>query len=133
MNLLARKDVLVRIAIGVVVALSLLSAGRFLRRPAEETRPLGITVSQYEKRFAPLRRVLPDHGVIGYLGADSKYWVPNYYATQYVLAPLVVDNSPEHDLVVGNFDAGSEPAWPSNLVLMHDFGNGVVLLAKRRD
>ena len=78
-------------------------------------------------RFAALKAFLPGHGVVGYIG-DPHASPGEYYLTQYALAPLVVDHSVNHALVVGNFSKTSTPALP-NLELVHDFGNGVLLLA----
>lgn len=128
----------VKFAVTGFVLLCLLSTGRFASHPPEVDLRLGtkLTVSQYDHRFEKLRRALPDSGVIGYIGEGptSPYELPNYYLTQYSLAPLVVDHSPDHALVVGNFPiSGSMPKalWPPNLTRVQDFGDGVMLLAKR--
>jgi hypothetical protein len=134
----SRRDLQITTAVIIVILLSLLSAGGFVFEPPKKIRPVGQTISQYDKRFEQLRDVLPKRGVVGYLGSgwENRYQVPDYYATQYALAPLVVENSLEPDLVVGNFPEPLDPvatAWPSNLVPIQDFGNGVVLFAKRHE
>ena len=85
-----------------------------------------------DRRFAALKAMLPDHGVIGYVGESGAAGVGPYYLTQYALAPLVVDHSLNHPLVVGNFPA-STPSLPPepNLQLVQDFGNGVLLFASK--
>jgi hypothetical protein len=91
------------------------------------------TPAAYERRFAGLRGVLPAYGVVGYLG-DTRYEPANYYLAQYSLAPLLLEHSAEHSLIVGDFDASamaSGAAWPSHLMPLQDFGDGVVLLGKR--
>lgn len=73
---------------------------------------------------------MPERGVVGYIGAPGSPALAEYYLTQYALAPLVVDHSPNHPLVVGNFRAGtplSEP--PDSLQLVRDFGDGVLLFS----
>jgi hypothetical protein len=69
---------------------------------------------------------------VGYVDAPGNDNTANYYLAQYALAPLVIDYSPQHALVVGNFPANS-PARPlsSNLRLVQDFGNGVLLFANK--
>jgi len=111
----------------ILVVACLLSSGRMLvHRPrtgedaAENERRSG-------QRFAALREALPQRGVIGYIG-QSKDSVGHYYLAQYALAPLVVDSSPNHPLVVGNFPTTPPPNLPANLKLLRDFGNGVLLL-----
>jgi hypothetical protein len=84
-----------------------------------------------DQRFAALKAALPKRGVIGYVGEPGTAALADYYLAQYALAPLVVDHSPNHPIVIGNFP--SSPAWPpsENLQLVKDFGNGVLLLANK--
>jgi hypothetical protein len=81
-----------------------------------------------DQRFAALLSALPAQGIVGYIGEPGN--LADYYLAQYALAPLVVDRSPDHPLVVGNFPSSSPPL-PNNLQLMKDFGNGVLLLAHK--
>jgi hypothetical protein len=85
-----------------------------------------------DQRFAQLKAVLPARGVVGYVDTRGSADVANYYLAQYALAPLVVDYSPQHALVVGNFPANSSARDLSpNLHLIRDFGNGVLLFANK--
>jgi len=72
--------------------------------------------------------MLPSRGVIGYIGEPGTAGLADYYLTQYALAPLVLDRSSKHPIVVGNFP-GSLPSAASfnGLHLERDFGNGVLL------
>ena len=119
-----------------MIIMCLLSSWRLLKQ-AGQLHP-GFsgadTQSLYDKRFDDLRKMLPKHGVVGYFG-DSQTDQPgvaHYYLTQYALAPLVVDNSIDHHFVVGNFaDPNSTVPMNHDLVLVRDFGNGVILLENR--
>jgi hypothetical protein len=83
-----------------------------------------------DQRFASLRAALPQQGVVGYIGETGD--PADYYLAQYALAPLVVDHSPNHPLVVGNFPLSERMGTPSNsLQLVHDFGHGVLLFANK--
>lgn len=82
-----------------------------------------------DQRFAAVKRVLPSSGVIGYVGEPGESSLPDYYLAQYALAPLVVDRSIEHKVVVGNFPSLHIPPLMPGLREIQDFGNGVVLLA----
>jgi hypothetical protein len=84
-----------------------------------------------DQRFAELKAHLPAHGVVGYIGETGDSATPDYYLTQYALAPLVVDLSPNHATVVGNFPSSPPAQIPQNLRLVKDFGNGVMLLASK--
>jgi len=83
-----------------------------------------------EKRFAALRAQLPARGVIGYVGESENRGTEDYYLTQYSLAPLVIERSPNHPLVIASFP-NSQPVFPQNLELVRDFGNGVLLLSNK--
>ncbi len=98
--------------------------------------PRSDRISQYEKRFEGLKKILPAHGVVGYLSdrqaQDIRFddRTMEFYLTQYALAPLVVMHSPERDLVIGNFGASRvdpETFKDRDLTLIRNFGNGVML------
>ena len=111
-------------------------AYRQMERPDE--------VSRYEARFGSLKRVLPGHGVVGYVSdndpvarsdaasAQARRAFKRYLMTQYALIPLVVLRSVEADLVVGDFETptsmGAPP--PAGFVMVKDFGDGVVLFRR---
>lgn len=82
-----------------------------------------VTVTQ--KRLHLLREALPGHGVVGYIGDRGK----EYRLVQYALAPVLVDATPNHRLVIGNFDEAADVARcdDRNLILIFDFGDGVCL------
>jgi len=114
----------------VFVFCCLLSSARLVwdaQRPATD-----LVTARSDQRFAALKAALPDHGTIGYVGESDPAALGNYYLAQYALAPLVVEHSANHALVVGNFLRGS-PAQPpgENLQLVRDFGDGVLLLANK--
>jgi hypothetical protein len=81
-----------------------------------------------DRRFAALKELLPDHGVVGYIG-DSGDATADYYLAQYALAPLVVEHSLNHPLIVGNFPSSPPQLAEHHLRIIRDFGNGVLLLA----
>jgi len=85
--------------------------------------------SRSDQRFAELKTMLPQRGVVGYFGeaGSSPATVGSYYLTQYALAPVVVDHSTNHPLVVGNFRLPQTQPLPESLKLVKDFGNGVLL------
>ncbi len=126
------------LALVVLVLLCLLSVGRSVVNQPRFTPPREMPdLRRYEERFAALRKALPRRGAVGYFDDEPnpQYAWGDYFATQYVLAPLVVLRSPEAHLVVGNFVvAGEAPgrSWPVGLVPVQDFGNGVILFEMKR-
>jgi len=97
-------------------------------------------MARYEQRFAEARKVLPHSGVIGYLsdppetgGVTQALYERRYYSAQYHLAPLVIANSTEPELILGNFffTGGAQKAMAGRkFVVLHDFRNGVFILRK---
>jgi hypothetical protein len=87
----------------------------------------------YGRRFIELKKALPAHGVVGYITDEIDEIPWNYYQTQYALSPVIVDKTPGRELVVGNFRDSAvarEIVANSDLILLKDFGNGVVLFRK---
>lgn len=82
-----------------------------------------------DERFASLKAALPQSGVVGYVGDAND--TADYYLAQYALAPLVLEHSPNHPLVVGNFRSAPRPGLLSGLQVQTDFGAGVLLLANK--
>ena len=110
----------------------LLSSGRMVFRTLHpsEIKPDDIA-ARSDIRFASLKAHLPSEGVVGYIGETGESAVPDYYLTQYALAPLVVDDSTGHAIVIGNFPSSQPSEIPPNLRVVQDFGNGVLLLGGR--
>jgi hypothetical protein len=89
--------------------------------------------SRSDVRFAALKAYLPASGVVGYIGETGNSSTPDYYLSQYALAPLVVDFSTNHAIVVGNFPSSLPAQIPQNLRLVKDFGNGVMLFSSKEE
>jgi hypothetical protein len=120
----------------VLVLLCLGSTARFAWESPELAHPIAEDrFDDYLHRFDELKKALPTRGVVGYIDdrAANPLGPGYYYAVQYALAPLVVENSTQAELVIGNF---SSPALvgehPRNLMPVRDFGQGVVLFTQRR-
>jgi hypothetical protein len=127
----------ISITVVATVLLCLLSTARLLTETLREGRlenSAGYVARQSDERFADLRKVLPQRGVVGYVGDPGETSPADYYLAQYALAPLVVERSTEHWLVVGNFPA-SQSSPPSgiekSLLLVRNFGNGLFLFARK--
>ncbi|HEU4649766.1 MAG TPA: hypothetical protein VFS33_11940 [Gemmatimonadales bacterium] len=97
-------------------------------------------ISVYERRFEPLRTLLPARGTVGYLGhpdptgptpeaanAAALLHFRRYLLAHYALAPLLLIESTTPEFVVGNFEDGAVPPPPAGFHLVRDFGNGLVL------
>jgi len=105
--------------------------------------------SKYERRFKYIKEALPQDKIIGYITDKGDY--SDFFYTQYVLSPTILDyygyykigqfdewfrllykgREFKRDLVVGNFYnlANIQKITKSkNLLLVKDFGDGVLLL-----
>src|SRR5215831_10951657 len=89
--------------------------------------------SRSDHRLAVLKGCLPSNGVVGYIGENGDSAAPDYYLTQYALAPLVIDLAPNHVIVVGNFPSSPPSQIPRNLRVVKDFGNGVILFSSKEE
>lgn len=121
------------IVVLVFVLSSLLSSARLiLETPNPHHLQPDVIGLRSDQRFAALKRALPVRGTVGYLGDSGEFAVVDYYLTQYALAPLVVDHSPNHPLIVGNYrSAAHREPFPANFELIKDFGDGVWLLSNK--
>lgn len=108
----------------------LLSSARLIVDTPEIAQGKADTAQRMGQRFGALRKVLPKRGVIGYIGQRENA-VEYYYLAQYALAPLVLDESPNHAVVIGNFPTSSPTELPKNLRLIRDFGGGIYLFAQK--
>ena len=128
------QDFKVLIGIAATTFLCLLSTARLLTEvpsPRHLQTAASDVAERSDRRFAELRRALPEYGVVGYVSDPSEAGVADYYLTQYALAPLVIERSTNHRLVIGNFPQPPRPEAETDLVLVRDFGNGVLLFTNR--
>lgn len=138
-------DYTTRIRIGIIalILFTLFSSMQLLFNQIRSFDPKSIGkdyISLNEKRFSELKKALPPHGVVGYLAdvypekiAVNATAMAGYYAARYSLAPVVIANTPQKKLVVGNFHniKGYPQVYKKNgLVLVRNFNNGLFLLRR---
>ncbi|MCP4900331.1 MAG: hypothetical protein GY906_25465 [bacterium] len=94
-------------------------------------------------RILKLRQHLPGHGTLGYINLYENRLVAvepvrAFMFMQNRLAPLILDQSLEHDLVIGEFESaeriseGIAIAKKNDLRVVHNAENGLMLLAPER-
>ncbi|HEX7313132.1 MAG TPA: hypothetical protein VF297_04400 [Pyrinomonadaceae bacterium] len=96
-------------------------------------------ITLHETRLAELRKRLPARGVVGYVsddfgGAETPQSWRRFATTQYSLAPLILERTTTHELVVGVFDdpaSARAVAAGGDLLPVEEFGEGVVLFKKK--
>lgn len=119
-----------RITLLVFVLCCLLSSARLVIQAPIPGRSAPDDVERRsDLRFAPLKEALPRRGVVGYVGDAGERGVAPYYLAQYALAPVVLDRSLNHALVVGNFSSNPPADLLEKLHLVKDFGDGLLLFS----
>ena len=131
-----------RIALALALASLLLSQLAVILSLAQRLPSAIATegMARYEKRYAEARKLLPRSGVIGYLsdppdtgGVTEGLYERRYHAAEYILAPLIIADSAEPELILGNFfvpHAMEKALAEHKLVVLHDFRNGLFILRK---
>ena len=103
-------------------------------------------VTIHERRINQIKGALPGTAAVGYVTAvdnekifyyerslSNVEFLAQYILTQYTLAPVIVYNSPDYPLVVGNYIDGSpDPGFLKRkaLIPVRDFGDGLLLYQK---
>lgn len=93
-------------------------------------------ISRYEQRFEAAKRILPEYGVIGYRSDCNDITDINclagFYLAQYAVSPVILDRSPGHALILGNYSSADPTELESEsntdgMSLLMDSGNGIKL------
>lgn len=80
----------------------------------------GEPVAEWERRFAPLKKIMPfTKGTVGYVsdsgGLGVDYGNPDaeieYTLTQYVMSPIVVRKGTDHEWIIGNLSKQGYQDW----------------------
>jgi hypothetical protein len=130
-----------RPAIGILLLLlySVATDARWLYQTFRigRTLPPVDEVTVYESRFRELKNWLPKRGVVGYFDGvasgsrtidDSK----RFFLAQYAVAPMLVVRDRYPELVIGNLRPGMDSVRiPPELRVVHDFGDGLLLMKHR--
>ena len=137
-----RAGLILLLAVTVYANLNLLFNRVQLYPELKQTDPVTI----HEGRIEQIKKILPPTPVLGYVTTieNEKLFLnersfrdvellAQYYLTQYTLAPILVYNSPNFPLIIGNFiDGPASPEWirEKGLAPLHDFGDGLILYRK---
>jgi hypothetical protein len=109
--------------------------------PADSPVAAADPVTRQERRLAALHQELKTRGLqgpVGYVDEPTDRRQPkdlraveDYYLTQFVLAPLVLDpDAARHDWAVANLRSDIPARAPDGWRIEQDFGGGVLLLRK---
>ena len=126
----------VRAGGGLLLLVAVFSCLETLR--TDRWAPKAIDVPVSEARVQSVRNDLPQHGTIGYLGdevppgEDSNPYYHEFFHIQYALAPVILVDSQDYPLVLGDFHepVNYERISKLKLALVKDYGNGVMLFRR---
>lgn len=128
-----------RVVLAAIAVFALVSDGQLFAKSVVDfvrtSRPSAI--DQYLARFSEIRAALPARGVVGYIaeprGKEMLHggdYYRKFHLAQYALAPLIMVDSPDRDLVIGNFSIGTRAPQLPGMTLARDYGNGVMLFRR---
>jgi hypothetical protein len=128
------------IAVGLLAVYSLYHAARMLQLSigSFQSRAEADTITVLDRNLAPLRTRLALSGCreVGYLtDYPKREWYTGYSQMQYALAPVLVDDSTRPEFIVTNLRDPSSLAsimQDSHLMMVSDYGNGVMLLSRQK-
>jgi hypothetical protein len=93
----------------------------------------------YRQKLTPAMALLPDRGTVGYLSDSNDQG--EFYLTQYLVVPLVLEKGQRPDLVLVNNHASKTTATDDAVYTVsrladgsavYDFGNGMKLIDRRQ-
>ena len=129
------KSAIILLILLSVISITLLFKDTLASMPNRGKDP----IAAYEERFSGLKSILPGQSIVGYITdltqeqlAYNSSYIAEYFLTQYALAPIIVDNNSDHQLIIGNFHHQPLPAELSGkgLRVVKDLENGVMLLRR---
>ena len=91
-------------------------------------------LERYENHLRLVKASLPNNATVGYV-SDMK-GEAEFYLAEYALTPVILVRTAHRPFVIGNFtnmDAAHQTAEASNLKLMKDFGQGLMLFRNDRE
>jgi hypothetical protein len=118
----------------VVLAIAIYLAGvmarHWSRDPLALRKKTELGIEEIGRREEPLKAVLPEHGVVGYTSDTGDIY--EYVWTRYHLAPRIVVNSPEPEVVVLNrHDDGVASVEERAGMRLYGFGTGIYVEDRR--
>jgi hypothetical protein len=107
--------------------------GRIINKEVERLgEPARTEEARYERQLQPLKELLPEHAVVGYVtdeGIDNLTKVKDFYLAEYMLSPRLLVRDKNHPYVIGKYhgNARHDERASQGLILIRDFGNGICL------
>jgi len=135
-SLIRPEAIIILFTLCVSLALPL-AAGVYIYRQDLKPKP-DDEISVYLRRYDKVKKTLKPGDVVGYI-AESDLTIgerdKRLFLTQYEMSPVLVVLSTDIKTVIGNFESpasGKKTIVGKPLVVVKDFGNGVMILRNKR-
>jgi len=135
------KSILTKVGFGVVFYLSLqiMTVQTAILFDSLGTSAKTSAISLYEARFSKARTELELQSELGYISCprlNEENHTYHYFLTQYALTPTIIEDSLEHEFILGNFPPelctlNDLDLENFNLSLSREFGSGIFLLERK--
>ena len=91
----------------------------------------------YAETLRNVSEVLPEGTRVGYISdtkrSDRNAWLVRYFSTQYAIAPRVLEDGTAPDWLIVNAVAYDRHVIPDGMVLVRDFGDGMMLFRRKKE
>jgi len=104
------------------------------QREQNQIQPDPYKLADQERRFAPVREIVPPNALVGYV-SDLATDPTLLLTAQYALAPRLLVKNPTSDWVIGNFSRPQDFAAfarAHEFTLVKEFPDGVILFRKSK-
>jgi hypothetical protein len=121
----------------MVVPFAVYVNGRIINKEIDRLKgPDRTEEARYERRLQPLKELLPEHAVVGYVtddGMSIEKKLKDFYLAQYMLSPRLLVRDIHYPYVIGAYYEIERPnrTASQNLILIKDFGYGIQLYQGR--
>jgi hypothetical protein len=121
----------------MVVPFAVYVNGRIINKEIDRLKgPDRTEEARYERRLQPLKELLPEHAVVGYVtddGMSIEKKLKDFYLAQYMLSPRLLVRDIRYPYVIGAYYEIARPDRTASrdLILIKDFGYGLQLYQGR--
>lgn len=117
MRMIKDRTVWVKLAVMLLAGISFLNIAAYSPMKAYSLfvdfdnnlkESISAEISKREKEYERIRISIPDFSKVGFIGDKSNKgdYVRSLYLAKYALLPIIIERSPQHNLVIGYFPGG---------------------------
>jgi hypothetical protein len=91
----------------------------------------------YAETLRNVSQVLPEGTRVGYISdikkSDKRAWLVRYFGTKYAITPWVLEEGTDPNWVIVNAVTYDPRLIPDDMVLVRDFGDGLMLFRRKKE